>query len=210
MTVRRVPTQQRAKETVDAVFEAALRELLRDDGTTISVNRVAETAGVSIGSLYQYFPNKDALLGGLIVRFVRRRFDAIQGLITELEQEARATGRITPLETVMTILVEGTLGMNRKSAPVERALLAWFARVGSLDALAQVDQAATEAVAQSIARLKDTPNRIRDVDPGLAAHVLVQSLRATILTALLYRPALLEDAALARELVVLATRYLSP
>ncbi|MFO0669464.1 MAG: TetR/AcrR family transcriptional regulator [Polyangiaceae bacterium] len=210
MTVRRVPNQQRAKETVDAVFEAALRELSRDGEAKLSVNRVAETAGVSIGSLYQYFPNKESLLTGLIARFVRRRFDAILELIAELEREEQRTGERASLEAVMTILVEGTLGMNKKSAPVERALVAWFARVGSLDALAEVDREATTRVAQSIRRLKDTPGRIRDVDPDVAAHVLVQSIRATILTALLHQPTLFDDPALSRELVVLATRYLAP
>lgn len=192
------------------MFEAALRELSRDGEAKLSVNRVAETAGVSIGSLYQYFPNKESLLTGLIARFVRRRFDAILELIAELEREEQRTGERASLEAVMAILVEGTLGMNKKSAPVERALVAWFARVGSLDALAEVDREATTRVAQSIRRLKDTPGRIRDVDPDVAAHVLVQSIRATILTALLHQPTLFDDPALSRELVVLATRYLAP
>ncbi len=65
---RKTPKQARSRATVDAIVEAAARILEAQGGEGFSTNAVAERAGVSIGSLYQYFPTKDALIGALIVR----------------------------------------------------------------------------------------------------------------------------------------------
>ncbi|MGJ7901273.1 TetR/AcrR family transcriptional regulator [Lysobacter sp. 1R34A] len=65
---RKKPSQSRAAETVAAILEAAARILERGGLPAYNTNAVAERAGVSIGSLYQYFPNKDALTAALIDR----------------------------------------------------------------------------------------------------------------------------------------------
>jgi len=207
--LRRSPSQKRSTVTVDAVFEAALRELERGD-PKLNVNRVAEVAGVSIGSVYQYFPSKEALLTALIARFMRRRFEAIMKMIHAIEAEERDTGAIVPLEVVMRRLVDGTVSMNKKALPIERGLIGWFARVGSLETLTEVDREFTDRMADGIRVLAATPGRIRPVDPAIAARILMQSLRAVVLTAILQEPALLEGEALTKELTELAVRYLAP
>jgi AcrR family transcriptional regulator len=58
----RRPKQARGKATCAAIFEATARILEADGEAALNTNRIAETAGVSIGSLYQYFPNKRAIL----------------------------------------------------------------------------------------------------------------------------------------------------
>lgn len=65
---RKTPRQTRSMETVRVIVEAAARILEADGFEGFSTNAVAERAGVSIGSLYQYFPRKEALIGALIVR----------------------------------------------------------------------------------------------------------------------------------------------
>lgn len=62
LSPRRAPTQARSQSLVDDVLEAAIRVLRRDGARRFTTVRVAEEAGVSVGSLYQYFPNKEALL----------------------------------------------------------------------------------------------------------------------------------------------------
>ena len=66
--LRKTPRQARSKGTVAAIVEAAARILEVDGLDGFTTNAVAERAGVSIGSLYQYFPSKEALVGALIVR----------------------------------------------------------------------------------------------------------------------------------------------
>src|ERR1700722_10162709 len=65
---RKLPVQSRSSETVNAVLEAAARILERHGFEGYTTNAVAERAGVSIGSLYQYFPSKDAVTVALIER----------------------------------------------------------------------------------------------------------------------------------------------
>src|SRR5580698_3008939 len=65
---RKAPTQRRATATVEAILEAAARILETQGLEGYTTNAVAERAGVSIGSLYQYFPNRDALTAALIER----------------------------------------------------------------------------------------------------------------------------------------------
>lgn len=67
---RREPKQQRSRQTVEAVIEAVQRVLRRHGAEAITTNRVAEAAGVSIGSLYQYFPDKQAIFMALHDRHV--------------------------------------------------------------------------------------------------------------------------------------------
>src|ERR1700753_469595 len=67
-TPRKLPVQRRSEETVAAIVEGAARILEKDGFEKFNTNSVAEKAGVSIGSLYQYFPNKDVLLAELMDR----------------------------------------------------------------------------------------------------------------------------------------------
>jgi AcrR family transcriptional regulator len=84
---RKSPKQARSQATVEAIVEAAARILEQRGHEGFSTNAVAELAGVSIGSLYQYFPRKDALIGALIVR-------ETTGLLTEAQAAlAEPTGR---------------------------------------------------------------------------------------------------------------------
>ncbi|MGB3819514.1 MAG: TetR/AcrR family transcriptional regulator [Achromobacter pulmonis] len=62
---RKSPRQQRSQQTVDAILQATARVLAEHGYAGTNTNRIAETAGVSIGSLYQYFPNKNALIAAL-------------------------------------------------------------------------------------------------------------------------------------------------
>jgi len=62
---RKLPKQERSQATVSAILIATTRILTEEGYDKFNTNRVAELAGVSVGSLYQYFPNKEALLYAL-------------------------------------------------------------------------------------------------------------------------------------------------
>src|SRR5258708_20678429 len=66
--LRRRAKQERSQTTVDAILEAAARVLMRHEYAASSTNRIAEVAGVSVGTLYQYFRNKDEVFDALILR----------------------------------------------------------------------------------------------------------------------------------------------
>jgi AcrR family transcriptional regulator len=75
---RRKPTQRRAQQTVETILDAVVRILKREGSRGITTNHVAEVAGVSIGSLYQYFPDKSAIFVALHGRHIDQIDRAIQ------------------------------------------------------------------------------------------------------------------------------------
>ncbi len=85
---RRKPTQARAKATVEAMLEAVVRLLKRGGTSAITTNRIAQTAGVSIGSVYQYFPNKRAIFIALHERHLRDVDRVIERRISESTSES--------------------------------------------------------------------------------------------------------------------------
>lgn len=68
LSPRKQPTQERSKDLVELLLKATARILIRDGLAGLNTNKVADVAGVSIGSIYQYFSNKDSLISGLIQR----------------------------------------------------------------------------------------------------------------------------------------------
>jgi len=68
LSPRKAPRQSRSQATVTAILDATARILLERGYAAASTNAVAELAGVSVGSLYQYFPNKEALIAALQAR----------------------------------------------------------------------------------------------------------------------------------------------
>ena len=75
---RKQPRQARAQHTVNAIIEASARILEEQGHRGFTTNAVAELAGASIGTLYQYFPDKDALLGALIARETSRLVEEVE------------------------------------------------------------------------------------------------------------------------------------
>lgn len=89
LTPRKRPRQARSAFTVDAVVEAAVRVLLAEGYARLTTRRVAEVAGVSVGSLYQYFPNRAALVAEVIRRKVEAGVSAMERAAAEAEAAPR-------------------------------------------------------------------------------------------------------------------------
>ena len=70
---RKVPKQERSRATVEALLEATARVLLKEGYEKASTNRTTKVSGYGIGSLYEYFPNKESLVATLIARVSRRK-----------------------------------------------------------------------------------------------------------------------------------------
>ena len=77
LKARKMPGQARSQETVTVILEASARILESDGLRGFNTNAIAERAGVSVGSLYQYFPNKDAIVLALIASFEDALHDAV-------------------------------------------------------------------------------------------------------------------------------------
>ena len=79
--LRKKPKQKRSKLMVDNILEASIRVLKQHPYQQFTTNRVAEAAGISIGSLYQYFPNKQSILLELEIRAVNEMIENVEKLL---------------------------------------------------------------------------------------------------------------------------------
>lgn len=197
---RRTPKQERAYATVDAVIEAAARILIEDGYDRVSTNRVAERAGVSIGTLYQYFPNKEAIVEALVHRIAEERIAAFG------ETLLRLSATELPLHEGVRALLDGTLAAMRVRPELSRRLLLEAPRGGRLDLERAWIARCTDLVRAVIHRRRD---RVREGDVELMSYIAVTASFAVLQDAMAYRPELVDEGTVLRdELAILAAGYL--
>lgn len=85
---RKTPRQRRSAELVEAIYEAGARILETEGLAGLNTNRVAEVAGVSVGSLYQYFPSKEAIVAGLLRRSRQDLLDGMRQVLATCEGQS--------------------------------------------------------------------------------------------------------------------------
>lgn len=110
---RRQAKQERARETVEAVIEAAARVLLREGYARATTNRIAGAAGVSVGSLYQYFADKDEIFERLLQRQTGLALEAMRGVGADPH---------TPLEELIRRILAASLRSQRHGTRIYRQL----------------------------------------------------------------------------------------
>ncbi len=111
---RKTPVQARSRATFEAILEATAQILDADGLAGVTTNRVAERAGVSIGSLYQYFPSRDAILAELVRRM---RLSMSARLLA-----ANAVARDLPLEQAVPMLMEAAVHQYQAEPRLTAAL----------------------------------------------------------------------------------------
>lgn len=197
-TPRKRPQQARAQSTVHAILEATVQVLEREGSAAATTTRIAEVAGVSVGTLYQYFSHRDAILDAL----QEREFD--RALV--LMQTVLSSNNIakSPRETV-TACVQGMLALYETAPGMHRVLAMEGLRMTKADRLHSFDLRIISLVRHFLAAT-GAPVRRKNVDA--AAFVAFQCVRATMLASLLETPAGLDDQALVEELVDFLLRYL--
>jgi AcrR family transcriptional regulator len=196
-TPRKRPRQTRSKETVETILSATARILVKHGFDGLTTNSVAEAAGVSIGSLYQYFPNKQALVAALIER---RLDDKNEKTLRALADVARA-----PLAEAVRTMIRLTIDNYAAAPELSRVLIEQVPRVGRMARIAELHQGTLRLVAALLAARKD---ELAISDPDTSAFVLVASIEAIAQRATLFQPARLNDPALIEEACAMVTRYL--
>ncbi|MBX3186220.1 MAG: TetR family transcriptional regulator [Labilithrix sp.] len=194
---RKIASQDRSRATIDALLAATARILVKEGYDRASTNKIAEAAGVSIGSLYQYFPSKEALVAAVIERHTGEMMKVLRSAF------ARVAG--LPLEEAARELVRVMIDAHKIEPRLHRVLVEQIPRVGSLERIESLD---AEAVALVRAYLEAHRSEIDVVDLDVAAFVAVTSVEALTHVAVLRRPALLSDERFVDEVSGLVVRYL--
>jgi AcrR family transcriptional regulator len=197
---RKTASQKRSRLTVDALLEATARILVREGFDKASTNRIAEVAGVSVGSLYQYFPGKEALVAALIDRHNQEVMQAVQGELAEAVN--------LPIEQAVRKLVSVAVKAHRIDPKLHRVLAEQIPRVGKLENIETFNRQNYVLFANYLERHRD---EIRAVDLGLAAFVSVTSIEALTHTAVLHHKIVSAEAtqALVEEATRLVVGYLT-
>src|SRR5512137_3082781 len=113
---RKAPAQKRSRATVEAIVDATARVLVRDGYDALSTNRVAREAGVSVGSLYQYFPGKEALVAAVMEQYSQRMQENIAERMARIEAGADT-------EQVATEIIRAMLAAQQAEPRLHRALV---------------------------------------------------------------------------------------
>lgn len=196
---RKEPKQERSKDTVDAVFEAMLDLVAKKDLSDPTVQTIADRAGVSVGSVYQYFPSKGALVSALLRYHLKQR---MKELDDSLESARGLAGEAAAIK-----LVEGLVFEKRAKSKLELAMVRYFARAGDVAALTEMD----EHMITSVRRyLESQGSNIRPANLDIASFVICNALRSAVLLSIVQKPERLADPEFKAELVRLLVGYLQP
>lgn len=197
---RKMPKQQRSRETVDVILAATARVLVKEGFDRASTNRIAEQAGVSIGSLYQYFPSKEALVAALVERHIETMSEAL-----EAEMHALVDA---PLDLCVRRMVTLMLDAHAIEPELHRVLNEQVPRVGRLHRVHEVEERM-----QRLGRAYFERRR-HELRPGLdldtAAFIVVQTIEALTHGAMIHGELAPARDALVEETTTLVMRYLKP
>jgi len=195
---RKQPEQDRSRATVDVIVDAAARILVKGGYKAFTTNRVAEKAGVSIGSLYQYFPNKEALLGEL----VRRHVGDIEKSIDEMEGLAKSA----PLGELVRVGIEQNVRSHLVDPELHRVLSEEVPPLGKMDWEAEFAKRVAGRVRSAFAARR-AELVVPDLD--LAVYVVSRTVEAVIHNAVVERPQDLKSGLLAEEVTRMIVGYLT-
>jgi AcrR family transcriptional regulator len=165
---RKQPKQQRAAETRQRILDAAAHVFTEHGYVAGTTNRIAERAEISIGSLYQYFPNKDAILRALM--------DAHLDAGARLLGERLSAGLPQGLEDLLRVFVRATIDNHRDNPRLHRVLFEEAPRAPEfLARLHEVEELAVDAAV----RLLEQHPEVR-ADARLNAHIVVTTVDSLV------------------------------
>lgn len=191
---RKMPTQARSRATVDAIVQAATYILTEQGWEGLTTNAIAERAGVNIGSLYQFFPNKEAVIVELKRRHLQATHAALGDVLAVLPQ-------LGSLREIITMVVEMTVAEHRVAPAVHKAMEEELPRaVREVEVLQKPDFPALLSALKPF--LQNVP------DPELTLYLLGVAAHGLIHTVTAQRPELLDHPRLVSELVVMFESYL--
>jgi AcrR family transcriptional regulator len=164
---RKKASQERSRATVNALVEATARILVKEGFDKASTNRVAEVAGVSVGSLYQYFPSKEALVAAVIDQHSKEIMQTVRGELPGIASQ--------PLEQGVRKLIAVAVKSHRVNPRLHRVLAEQIPRVGKLEKVETFNQ---ENYVLFRNYLESRRAEIRAIDLDLASFVCVTSIEA--------------------------------
>jgi AcrR family transcriptional regulator len=206
-TPRKRPKQERSQATVQAILTATAHILTEDGYDQLTTNRVAERAGVSIGSLYQYFPNKEALIFALAEHHANEMLQLAQQHLNGLGEglgvgEASLQENRSILE-VLRQIIKAALAAHAVNPKLHRVL---HEQIPHSEGVRRLNEAKMENLLRSF--LAQRCDQLQPTNLDLTAFMIERTIRALIHGVMIDRPELLKTGELEQELMAMLTAYL--
>lgn len=200
-TTRKQPTQKRAEFTVAAIVDAARELLLKHGADAVTTRQVAARAGVAVGTLYQYFPDRDAILMHLASQIMDEEVDRTTRQLAGLYRR--------PLNELMGALYERSIEVERRMQGLGRDFHRRHARhlnfgLSLKDKISTQPQNTDTLIATALRMFSDHRHEFGETDRDLATFMLVRGMRNIMTTLVEERPDLLTSPSLAPMLTRLA------
>jgi AcrR family transcriptional regulator len=193
---RKQPVQARSAATIDALHTAVIQVLIREGLSRCTTTRIAERAGMSVGSVYQYYPNRDALLAAVLERHLSGIADAMEQVCLD--------SRGLPVVQMASALVEGYMAAKLRDAGESRALYAVAGERGGFELAGRVYTRIEAAVTVLLTTAPDATFE----DPAMTASIALNALVGPVRSILDRQATPAFEARLQGQLVLLLTAYL--
>ncbi|HEY6879993.1 MAG TPA: TetR/AcrR family transcriptional regulator [Polyangiales bacterium] len=193
---RNHPRQARSKATVETILQGAIRVLIKKgyEGTTTTA--IAERAGVSVGSVYQYFPNKESIVARLVERHAH---DIVACIEAAAEQVADARP-----EEALRAMIRAAIEAHRIHPALHKVLSEQVPRVGRMKTAMDTSKRITAIVAAYLVRHR---HLLGHRDPQRTAFVIETVVEALTHRAVIERPEELDDGVIEAEAMELVMSY---
>lgn len=202
-TPRKRPKQERSQATVEAILTATTHILTEDGYNQLTTNRVAERAGVSIGSLYQYFPNKEALIFALAEHHANEMMQLAQHHLEGLGVGEASLQENPSILEVLRQIIKAALAAHAVNPKLHRVL---HEQIPHSEVIRRLDEATMEKMLRSF--LVQRCDQLQPKNLDLTAFIVERTIRALIHGVMIDRPELLKTGELEQELMAMLTAYL--
>ncbi len=194
---RKSPRQTRSKTLVSSIFEAATRILPKTHYEAVTTNQLAKIAGVSVGSIYQYFSNKDEIFAHLL----EKNLAETQALVATVVSSKADT----PLKELIRDAISTVVDLNFDNRDFFAKL---FIQAPRLNRVKRVMESRDQFITQVVDVLKTRPTEVVKANLELASYTAVHAVMGVLQTIVIHPPAQLEREELKKELTELVVHYL--
>ena len=202
---RKLPQQERSRIAVAAILEATTRILTEEGYEKANTNRIAERAGGSIGSLYQYFPNKESLITALMVQHSDEIITLVESKLTDCYDE--------PVEIVIPAIVKAVIAAHAIDPKLHQVLNEEIPQSERSQQMQKAEGKIVELLRSYLSRWANSPNeRLSEcVSPknlDMTVFILSRTVESLCHSAVIEHPNFVGDSRFVREISDLLLAYL--
>ncbi len=202
---RKLPQQERSRIAVEAILEATTRILIEDGYEQANTNRIAERAGVSIGSLYQYFPNKESLMTALMVQHSQEMVKIVESKLTNFNG--------SPVEIAITEIIKAVIAAHAIDPRLHRVLNEEIPQSARSQQMQKAEERIGELLRGYLSRWVNSPNQrlsecVRPQNIDMTVFILSRTVESLCHSAVLESPSFVSDSRFVREVADLILQYL--